>query len=354
MKPLSLLLIVSCTCLPNVLAENLEQRHQFGIQNGTHDGVWQGPIKYASWVDDDTVVYWSQSGTLTCRTLRAAKPLWQVRHLEGVYSWSVDRKNRNVALIRKQLITDGWSVSVFDCITGKLRFFADKPQLERLLGTGSQRPVCVLLMPSGGRLVICMSAEYYSRSAFILDGTFQKVDSSFHIDAYASCATLSPDGTTVTTIADENVISVREIMADKEIYFSGNRIFKKPEPVFSSSSDVPFISNARHDGKETLIWSVDNSWGSGTVNVSNIVTKKVISFDARNGHVVMDVDFDRQRIALSGTSKDLTVVDFGGQVITDLKKAASRRNAAIEFSPSGNQILVGSWDHTLTIYRIKE
>jgi hypothetical protein len=68
----------------------------------------------------------------------------------------------------------------------------------------------------------------------------------------------------------------------------------------------------------------------------------------------MDVDFAKRRIVLTGTETGLTVVDFAGKEIAHLPKATLQRNTAVEFSPSGKQILVGSWDNTVSVFTLKE
>jgi WD40 repeat protein len=81
---------------------------------------------------------------------------------------------------------------------------------------------------------------------------------------------------------------------------------------------------------------------------------KVQSFDGLNGHIELDVSFSTRRIALTGTSTDLTVLDFDGNVLAHKKNATMQRNLSVEFSPSADRILVGSWDNTLSVFSIRE
>lgn len=118
--------------------------------------------------------------------------------------------------------------------------------------------------------------------------------------------------------------------------------------------DAPFFSHIRHDGAKTLICTRDNSWSTGQVQVHDLVTKEVKAFDAANGHIEMDVDFQRRRIVLTGTSKGLLLTDFDGKVLANAKEATLQRNACVEFSPSGNRVLVGSWDNTVSVFEIVE
>lgn len=337
-------------CTSSVLASELLRTHRFGNPNDSHEGAWAGHIEYAAWLDDDTFVALSKSGTLTCRSLKAEKLLWEVKQLGDVRGFSVSRKTRRIAITPGSL-----SLQVLDADTGKFVFRTDHTQLAKLLGVDFPLLTIARLTPDDGRLVITLYTQKFDRQAFVLDPTFSRVDSSFSIDACISSLSISPDAATATTLADEKVLCVREIKTDREIYFAGKRILKEPENGVSSGAvDAPFMSDARHDGKHTLVYTVDNSWGTGRAYVMNLTEKQTTTFDARNGHIVMDVDFAKRRIALTGTEAGLTVVDFSGKEIAHLPKATLQRNMAVEFSPSGNQILVGSWDNTVSVFTLKK
>lgn len=59
-------------------------------------------------------------------------------------------------------------------------------------------------------------------------------------------------------------------------------------------------------------------------------------------------------IAVTGSSADLTILDFTGKVLAQIKKAISQRNLAVQFSPLGDLVLIGSWDNTIRVFAIKE
>jgi WD40 repeat protein len=75
-------------------------------------------------------------------------------------------------------------------------------------------------------------------------------------------------------------------------------------------------------------------------------------FDARNGHIEMDVDFQHERIALTGTSTNITLLSFAGEELVHLENAMPDRNACIEFSPSGDRLIVGCFDGTVAVFKL--
>lgn len=157
---------------------------------------------------------------------------------------------------------------------------------------------------------------------------------------------ITPVGRFIVTLSHRNNIRIWDTKAGKEIFKKG-----KDE---EAAIDAPFTSNAMFDGEHTLVYTVDNSWATGKVFVHAILAnKETASFDSRNGHVVMDVDFAHGRIALTGTNRKLTVVDLTGRVIADKDAVTFQRNISIAFSPNGERLAIGSWDNTVRIFELK-
>ena len=72
--------------------------------------------------------------------------------------------------------------------------------------------------------------------------------------------------------------------------------------IFGWVSHALADSRLRDGGGDTIVYTRDNSWYTGTVFVHDLKTDKAKSFDARNGHIELDVSFRERRIALTGTS----------------------------------------------------
>jgi WD40 repeat protein len=85
-----------------------------------------------------------------------------------------------------------------------------------------------------------------------------------------------------------------------------------------------------------------------------LAAKSTKSFDARNGHIEIDVNFASRRLVLTGTEAGLTLMGFDGIVLSHLKDATLQRNLSVEFSPSGKRVVVGSSDNAVYVYEIVE
>lgn len=340
---LMLIALMPASALPADI--NLVFRHDQPIQDRKE--AWEGHVEFASWIDDETVVYLSR-GVVTCISTKSGKVQWVVEDVGEISRWSISSKAKRLAIL-----TDNSTISVIDCRNGKTIFTADDTRMAKILGLSFALPSRIALAPNDGRLVLCTFSTSYGRNAYILDPSYTKVLSSFGVDASPREITVSPNGDRVAVIADHDVLCVRNLIENRDVFFRGTRIEEKPHSL-TSATDTPFFSHLRDGGGDHLIYTVDNSWTTGEVFVHNLRTKKVNSFDGRNGHIELDVSFPTRRIALTGTSTDLTVLSFDGNVIAHKKNATLQRNSSVEFSPSANRILVGSWDNTLSVFSITE
>ena len=118
--------------------------------------------------------------------------------------------------------------------------------------------------------------------------------------------------------------------------------------------DVPSCSALVHDGDDKVVYAIDNSWATGGIYVHTISTGAETKFDSRNGHVVLDVDWEGRRIALGGTEEALTLLDFEGNQLAELQNAVGARIMAVEFSPSNRRVLVTDQNRIATIFEIVE
>ena len=166
-------------------------------------------------------------------------------------------------------------------------------------------------------------------------------------DGHTKDAKTTPDGRFIVTLPGGNTVRIWDTKFREDIFKLGDN-----EDV---PTDAPFISNAMFDGNRTLVYTVDDSWSRGKVFVHDIqADKELAKFGSRNGHAVMDVDFSRGRIALTGTEKSLTVLDLAGNIIAEKAAVTSQRNVAIAFSPNGKRLAIGSNDATVRIFDLVE
>lgn len=349
-KPMGFLLITALLIVfLNLSAAGAELelvfRHVVAIKDP--EAKWPARIDYASWVDDERIVCWSQDDVL-CVSTKTGKVEWAVRDVGRLTDWSVSRDTKRLAIL-----SENFTTSVIDCTSGKIIFKADPVRISQILGLRFTVLTRLAFVPNDGRLLVGTYSEFYSRNAYLLDAEYNKPLKSFEMDVSPTEITASPEGNRVAVIADEEVLCVRDLGSNRDVFFRGKRIMEKPNKTVSAI-DAPFFSHIRDSGADMLIYTIDNSWATGQVFVHNLKTKQTNSFDARNGHIELDVAFPKRQLVVTGTSTDLTVFDFEGQVIAHKKKATRERNSAVEYSPAGDRILVGCWDNSLSVFSLKE
>lgn len=318
--------------------------------------VWNGHIDFADWLDEDQIVFSNRVGKISCLSLTTRKINWTVDIQGELEAWSVARDVKRLAVSAPQEGRLGkWDIFIIDSQTGKeIRQLTEKT-LGRLMKLDYVLPTALALAPDG-KLLVCDYSDHYRRAGVVLDSKYERIVSTFPVDPMPRKMVVSPAGKRLATIAsgaDEGVLCVRDLAADEDVLLLGKRVLKSPGGI-TVSIDTPFHSNVCDGGGEQLVYTTDNSWSTGTVTVHHLKSKRVKSFNGRNGHIEIDVAFAQQRIALSGTSQNLAIVDFEGRLVAECKGATSDRNLCVKFSPSGKLIAVGSWDNTLSVFELVE
>ena len=169
------LLVFAC---PSLLpAAELRRTHVFGTANADRADAWNGHIDYLSWLDDDTLVYWSKTGTVVCRDVKSGVELWSVKDVHEVSGWSVSRKSRRLAILDEsrpgELGND--RIRVLDGKTGRTIDSLDCDRLARLAGSSFVIPTRIALTPDDARLVVACFSRNFGPNAFVLDPTLSNV-----------------------------------------------------------------------------------------------------------------------------------------------------------------------------------
>jgi hypothetical protein len=237
------------------------------------------------------------------------------------------------------------ALQAFALANGQHEWSATPTQLAQRAGMASLNPTHIGFIPGTNRLLITAFAKEYGPNGYLFDGALQKVG-QVKTDGFVAQITTDPTGRFIVTLSIKNNIRIWDTKTSKEI-------FKFGEDRNELVMDAPFFSNARFDGHRTLVYTEDNSWATGTVFVHDIVDNKELAhFESRHGHVVIDVDFPHQRVALVGTNRRLTVLDFAGKVVADQESISPGRNMAVAFSDNGERLAVGSQDGSLLVFRL--
>jgi len=318
-----------------------------------------GRILFASWIDDDSIVFNSDAGRIVRLSMKSAKIKWSIDDVKEIQDWSVSRGASRLAYLAKG------RVYVVDCKDGSRIVELSGGDLARIMGIDSVDPCCLALSPKNGQLIVCNNSYSYGRNAYVLDPSYRKILRTCDTDAYPHDISLSRVGRYVSVIADKNVLNVRDVTKNCDVFFRGHRILIDPKTLWNPKTmtgsvppielviDAPYFSHIRYDGRRTVVYSRDGGLSAnGEVFVRDLCSRQVNNFDAGNGHIEMDVDFRSRRIILTGTSRNLTLVDFAGKKLAHATAVTMQGNLCVEFSPSGHYVLVGSWDNTLSVYKI--
>lgn len=327
-------------------AQELERVNRIDVPATDRSVKIEGHGFFAAWVTDAEIVSYGLDGQLKRTDVISSEVKWNKKWFDSVGDWSVSKSTSRLALVTRQK-----GVTVLSCDEGMSIFAATDEMLGKKTGSQPFYPRCVALSPNEGRLVVSNISTHFGNNAFLFSEDFNEVERVIGIDALPRKMRISSNGNHLVTLADFDVLNVRDIQKNTDVYFEGKRI-EKPRD-FTGFEDGPFYSNAFHDGDKLLIFSRDNSWATGVIKLLFLDSKKTVTFDGLNAHIAMDVDFENKRIAVAGTSKNISIFDFDGKKIIELKNATEQHSNGIEFSPSGDKILTFNRD-SIWIFKITQ
>ena len=122
---------------------------------------------------------------------------------------------------RAGLIGEDKGISVIDCDTGKRLVHVDSAKLAKLLHLDHAIPGELALSPDG-RLMLSEFSTFYGRNGHVVDPTCERLESSFEIDASPKEWSLSGEGRYLSLIADDEVLSVRDLQETGTSSFAGS------------------------------------------------------------------------------------------------------------------------------------
>ncbi len=293
---------------------------------------WDGHVEYVQWAGD-SVVCGGRSGFLRYYDPKTKRRMWSAQMQGEIDSLAVaSGKDRLYVLTKSQDLLG-------DSVIHELRLSDGKKSRKLKI----DHPNRIAWFPLAEQLVVTTFSDKYGENGVLFDSRTLKKAATMKCDGFVT--EITPVGRFIVTLSHQNNIRIWDTKTCKEIFKNGN---DEQAPI-----DAPFTSNAMFDGERTLVYTVDNSWATGKVVVHDILAdKETASFDSRNGHVVIDVDFAHGQIALTGTSRNLTVVDLSGRVIADKEAVALQRNVSVDFAPDGKQLAIGSWDNTVRVLEL--
>lgn len=124
---------------------------------------------------------------------------------------------------------------------------------------------------------------------------------------------------------------------------------------FSIVIDAPFFSNIRV-GEKVAVITKDYVWQGSQLIVIDMKSGKVLVNQnaIKDGHVELAVDFDRERIAITGSGGSLALYDFKGDELINIENASAARNYTLAFSPDGKRLAVGGELGVVEVFSIRD
>ncbi len=128
------------------------------------------------------------------------------------------------------------------------------------------------------------------------------------------------------------------------------------QPLEGADRSVPidsaFLSNAFLSPDGRLIRVIDNSWSTGTIHFHPTPESVAVQIDSGNGHAVAAVDWQTNRLVVSGTERNLSVFSTSGEFVAHVSEAASDRVLSLAFSPSDARVATLSRDGQIKVFDI--
>ena len=311
---------------------------------------------FADWLSNTDIVAFTRDWRLSRVNVNTKEIKWTRKWLHRVSGYAVCSSCQRVGLICDKSSDDinellNPSVVLINAKDGSTFVNKDINQLAKITGGEFSNPSQIAINPKNCNVLISRFSTHFGNNAFIFSPNLDELQTKVGVDAMPSEIAFTHNGERLTVLADFDVLNIREVKNNKDIYFEGKRI-EQPRNTFTSVVDAPFFSSAFHDGKNLVVYSRDNSWFMGRVFVNRLDNKSKIEFDGLHGHIVMDVDFEKSHIAITGTSKDIFLFDFDGKKLAELKNPTGRRNFGLRFSPNGERLLVCNWN-AIWVFNIK-
>ena len=354
MHRILVIVLIVIWCGP-LFAGHLKLIARHGTPTDDRDAGWDSAIRHANWLNEERIVHTIGSDEVRCIDAVSGAVHWQ-RSLDGELDGELSLfREWSVAWATNRL---GFSIYDPDRVTPR-QFLILNTQTGRTIAKWKGNELAkrfgrdigpFALAPNDGSLVVSESHVNGGANLHRLNSKNDQIVSSFRLHPSLDKLTFSSDGRRIGGIAANQFVAVRDVENDKDVFVLGEPV-PEGERAQGPGIDAAFLSNLRHAGNHVIL-TQDHGWTNGKVFVHGIDTGESISFDARNGHIEIAVDFARQRIALTGTSRSLVITDFAGKLIAQSNNVADQRILAVDISPSGRYVVVGGVDTTLSVFEL--
>jgi len=199
---------------------------------------------------------------------------------------------------------------------------------------------------------VAMGTVYGTR-AYLYDWRRKRVRQRYAMDPYIREFAASPDTDLLGYVGRGELLCVYDSAERRDRVLAGEH---HTEPgLLEIVLDAPFYSGIQISNTHAVV-ARDNPQGltgQSQLFVINLTNGQVEArIETLGGHIEFDVDFERERIAVTGSAGHLGLYNFAGDELHLDEDATTHRNHAIAFSPDGSMIAMGGDENTVHLYEI--
>lgn len=312
----------------------LTEQASFVVATAYSDTSSGSPCEEAIWATDSVLVATARNKRIQAFDANSGKELWSKKFDKSIEAITCNSDHVYVALDASSPYKDAESIRRLDVTNGADSTPKGIPQpflVHALIWSPEVKALCVL--------------EH--DALWIYSADLLSVVKRF---PYSGCLPIvTSDGKSVL-LAEQNgsctSIDLKAGLID-HIHGPPNRGRDN-----LSAIDAPFLSNAFSSSSGPLIRIIDNSWATGCVYFHRNPKDAAVKMDSKNGHAVAAVHWPTQRLAVSGTEKNLLLFSTTGTVLAELRGATTERTYALSFSPSGSKIATLSLDGRIKVFDV--
>ena len=297
-----------------------------------------GSEEFLVWIDNDHLVAGLPGRTITCYQLGNVDPLWK-RTLDGSVEMVAASPDQVFACVGPVASPES-HLLVLDATTGKTVRTVTGDEIEKLCGYSYFLPGGIAWLATPGALALVNAGDENEDNVCFLDKELSKVIGRAKAPDHTTGVSTSPGAITVCKMT--NQVHVIEAATGHHIkhWGKGNA---------DSAIDARALSSAHGHGDGTLVLVHDNGgWSDGDVAITS--AKSPSKFSSGNAHAVTAVDWNHRLVAISGTSKNITLKTLAGKSVAKLENACSERIHIVAFSPAGNHVAALSQAGELKVF----
>jgi len=321
------------------------------------------------WIDDATLLVWgddTRQRYVHSINLIDGDINW-VNRYHGQYSSIALSPDGSRVLIESGLDVfdeedpEAW-VQILDAQTGEQQAEIEALHILRAARKDAESDVAVFAFGSSDDelLVVTKGSEddgnAHGQHAYLYDWRRRRVEQRYFVDPGPYAVSVSEDGRLFGYVADQTILCIYDAQTRRDRVLAGEHVAGRPfndmialhAPFYSGiqiTSDYAVVSRDRPD----------HMTGNSEVYIINLDNGEVEAhIETPGGHLEFDVDFEHERVAVTGSAAHLAIYDFAGNELYLEENITAHRNLAIAFSEDGQHIALGGYENTVSVFEIVE